>query len=252
MSENHFARLIIYFSIEKCRTWAKRCDRSIFLIGGSPPSPPLNTTAYPFSIVYIGDETVEKYRKLPEKVLLCLLYIYENYGKDYDWFFKGDDDTYVIVENLRHFLRRQPSNYSFYYGYIATTTDRLYTSGGAGYVLSQDALLQFGKKILSKPEERNSCRKDEAEDVNIAYCLARVGIFAMNARDSQQRETFHPMTFEQHFLGKFTKWIEKNAQFGQKKGEECCATYTISFHSLSPEEMRMMHFLLYHIRIASI
>lgn len=238
--------------IEKFRTWAKRCDRSIFLIAGSPPSTPLNRTAYPFHIAYIGDEKVEKYRKLSEKVLLCLLYIYEKYGQDYDWFFKGDDDTYVIVENLRHFLRRRPSNFSFYYGYIATTSDRLYPSGGAGYVLSQDALLQFGKKILSKPEERESCRKDEAEDINLAYCLARIGVYVINARDDQQRETFHPMTFEQHFLGRFTKWIEKNAQFGQKKGEDCCATFTISFHSLSPEEMRMMHFLLYHIRIAPI
>ncbi len=105
---------------------------------------------------------------------------------------------------------------------------------------------------MTKPDKRKLCNTDQAEDINLAYCLARIGIFVMNARDSQQLETFHPMTFEQHFMGKFTKWIEKHAQFEQKKGEQCCSPLTISFHSLSPEEMRMMHFLLYQIQKASV
>ena len=184
--------------------------------------------------------------------MLSLLYIYQRYGRDYDWFLKADDDTYVIVENLRHLLRRRPSNISSYYGYIAKTSDRFYPSGGAGYVLSQEALRQFGEQILIKPDQRKLCNKDEAEDINLAYCLARIGIHVTNARDNNQLERFHPMTFEQHFLGKFTRWIEKNAQFNQKKGEQCCSPLTISFHSLSSEEMRMMHFLFYHIRIAPI
>lgn len=212
----------------------------------------MNRSIYHFPIAYIGDEKVEKYKQLSEKVLLSLLYVYENYGQNYDWFFKGDDDTYVIVENLRHLLRRRPSNISFYYGYIAKTRDRYYPSGGAGYVLSQQALLQFGEQILSKPEKRQTCNKDEAEDINLAYCLAQIGIYVTNARDDHQLERFHPMTFEQHFLGKFTKWIEKNAQFDQKKGEDCCSPLTISFHSLSSDEMRMIHFLLYHIQKAPI
>ena len=222
------------------------------MVAGPPPSPPLDRSIYPFSIAYIGDEKIEKYNQLSQKILLCLQHIYEQYGRDYDWFFKGDDDTYVIVENLRHLLRRRPSNISFYHGYTAKTIDRFYPSGGAGYVLSQGALLQLGEQILTKPEKLKLCNKDEAEDLNLAYCLASIGIYVTNARDENQLETFHPMTFEQHFLGKFTKWIEKNAQFDQKKGEQCCAPWTISFHSLSPEEMRMIHFLLYRIQIAPI
>jgi glycoprotein-N-acetylgalactosamine 3-beta-galactosyltransferase len=244
---NH--KRISYFEF---RTWAKRCDRSIFIIAGPRPSHPLNPSIYPFSIAYIGDEKLEKYNQLPQKVLLSLLYIYKRYGRDYDWFFKGDDDTYVIVENLRHFLRRRPSNTSLYYGYIAKSRNRFYPSGGAGYVLSQQALLEFGEKILIKPEKRKLCNKDQAEDINLAFCLASIGIYALNARDNEHLETFHPMTFEQHFLGNFTRWIEQHAQFKQKKGEECCSPLTISFHNLSPEEMRMIHFLLYHIQKAPI
>lgn len=222
------------------------------MIAGSRPSRPLDRSTYPFSIAYIGNETIETVSQLPEKVLLSLLYIYQRYGHDYDWFFKGDDDTFVIIENLRHFLRRRLSNISTGYGYIAKTSDRFYPSGGAGYVLSQKALLQFGEQILTKPEQRKLCNLSEAEDINIAYCLSRIGIFFINARDDQQLEKFHPMTFEHHFMGNFTKWIIENAQFDQKKGEQCCSPLTISFHHLSPEEMRMMHFLLYRIQKASI
>ena len=224
----------------------------MFIVAGQTPSPPPDSSVYPFSIVYVGDEKIEKYRKLPEKVLLALQHIYEKYLDQFDWFFKADDDTYVIMENLRHLLRRRPSNASFYFGYVAKTPDRYYPSGGAGYVLSHEALRQFGREILSQPEKRALCNKDEAEDINLAYCLARAGIYVMNARDDRQLERFHPMTFEQHYLGKFTKWIERNAQFAQKKGDECCSPLTISFHSLGPDAMKMMHFLLYHIRKASI
>ena len=238
------------FSILKIRTWAKRCDHSIFIIAGPHPSSPLNHSVYHFTVAFIGDENIEKKDRLSEKVLLALLYIYQHYVHDYDWFFKGDDDTYVIIENLRYLLRRRPSNIPFYYGYVAKTKNRFYPSGGAGYVLSQEALRQFGEQILIKTGKRQQCNADESEDINLAYCLARIGIFVTNVRDNQQLETFHPMTFEQHFTGKFTKWIEKNAQFNQKKGEQCCSPLTITFHSLSPEEMKMIHFLLYHIQKA--
>ncbi|CAF3673563.1 unnamed protein product [Adineta steineri] len=233
-------------------TWAKRCDRSLFIIGGSPPSIPLNYSTQAFSIVYLNNEQVEKRDQLSQKVLLSLLYIYNHYRYDYDWFFKGDDDTFVIVENLRYFLRRRFSNLSICYGYMAKTTNRYYPSGGAGYVLSQEALLQFGKRILTKPEQLKLCKKDEAEDINIAHCLGRINVFIMNLRDSQQLETFHPMTFQEHFMGNFTKWIREHAQFEQKKGEACCSPLSISFHALSIDEMKMMHFLLYRIQVASV
>ncbi|UJR36370.1 hypothetical protein I4U23_029095 [Adineta vaga] len=232
-------------------TWAKRCDRSLFIIAGSPPSTPVNHSMYRFPIAYIGDDKIEKYDELSSKVLHSLHYIYNRYRLNYDWFFKGDDDTFVIVENLRHFLRRRQSNQTSYYGYVAQTPDRFYASGGAGYVLSQKTLIELGEQILTKPDQRKSCHTDRAEDINIAYCLAQIGIFVTNLRDNHQLETFHPMTFEQHFMGKFTKWIERNAQFSQKKGEECCSPLTISFHSLSIDELRMMHFLLYRIQKAS-
>ncbi|UJR17322.1 hypothetical protein I4U23_004217 [Adineta vaga] len=238
--------LIVY------ETWAQRCDQSLFLIAGSPPSTPLNQIAYPFPIAFIANEKLEERDQLSEKILLALLYIYNQYCEKYDWFLKGDDDTFVIVENLRYFLRRRSSNISAYYGYVGRTPDRFYALGGAGYVLSQEALRKFGREVLNKPEQRNLCRTDVAEDINLAACLSRIGISVLNLRDQQRLETFHSMSFESHYLANTTRWSEQQGKLVYEKGDQCCSPWSISFHSLSPEHMRMMYFLLYRLQKALI
>jgi glycoprotein-N-acetylgalactosamine 3-beta-galactosyltransferase len=55
---------------------------------------------------------------------------------------KVDDDTYVILENLRYFLRDYKSSDPVYFGHhFKTIVQQGYYSGGAGYVLSKEAYL---------------------------------------------------------------------------------------------------------------
>jgi glycoprotein-N-acetylgalactosamine 3-beta-galactosyltransferase len=57
---------------------------------------------------------------------------------------KADDDTYVILENLRYFLRGYKSSDPVYCGHhFKTKVQQGYYSGGAGYVLSKEALTRL-------------------------------------------------------------------------------------------------------------
>ena len=73
-----------------------------------------------------------------------------SFQDDADWFLKADDDTYIIVENLRHLLKDKNSSDPVYFGHklrIDSVQQGIF-SGGAGYVLSKEALRRSGRVKL--------------------------------------------------------------------------------------------------------
>ena len=47
---------------------------------------------------------------------MCWLRMYEQYLDQYDWFMKADDDSFVMVENLRRFLAKYDPNVPHFFG----------------------------------------------------------------------------------------------------------------------------------------
>lgn len=77
---------------------------------------------------------------------LCLLSLtllfpsISSYLDKADWFLKADDDTYVIVENMRLLLSRFSPDKPVYLGRrFRRFVHQGYMSGGAGYVLSRES-----------------------------------------------------------------------------------------------------------------
>lgn len=158
-------------------TWSKRCDITLFFSSVANSEIPTIKLDVPQGREHLAD-----------KSFAVLKYLFKHYHDKADWFFKADDDTYVIVDNLRHFLGKQNTNGHFYYGEVFDRKKQgVYNSGGAGYALGKEGL----KRIALYSEDVDACHQAESEDVRVGVCLKTLGIDVGKATDSFGRPIFN-------------------------------------------------------------
>lgn len=175
------------------KTWGKRCNVLLFMSSVSNSSFPT-----------IGLNVSEGRQHLAAKESGAFKYVFEHYRDKADWFLKADDDTYVILENLRYFLKDYKTSDPIYFGHhFKTHSKQEYFSGGAGYVLSREALTRFG----TKGNDLKLCRKDGAgSDLATGQCMEKVGVKIVNSSDALGRSRFHCFEPAYHLFGNYPDW----------------------------------------------
>jgi glycoprotein-N-acetylgalactosamine 3-beta-galactosyltransferase len=162
----------------------------------------------PFPILQPAFFEVDIYKKLTDKVFRTLQDVYLRYN-DYDWYLKADDDTFIFVDNLRSFLKNKNSTAPVTYGYdFKIIVERGYHSGGAGYVLSNEALHRIGSNLTAN---YTICKNSGTEDVDVAKCLRNLNVYPDKSVDENGRERFHPLSVNAHLKGEFPGWINSYA-----------------------------------------
>lgn len=77
-------------------------------------------------------------------------------------------------------------------------------------MLSREALRRFYE---AHNEPNTTCGTDGFdEDVKTAACLASKGVYPGKSLDEQNRELFHPLSFIDHYHGRFPDWLTWLAQ----------------------------------------
>uniref|UniRef100_A0A1I7RYN2 LAGLIDADG_2 domain-containing protein n=1 Tax=Bursaphelenchus xylophilus TaxID=6326 RepID=A0A1I7RYN2_BURXY len=78
----------------------------------------------------------------------------------------------------------------------------------------------------------------------ISRCLAKVGVYPVDTRDKLGRERFHHFHIDEFKSKYLVEFIKQNSFYGYKKFPEAISDTTVSFHHLTPYEMKVMDYLL--------
>ena len=216
-------------------SWGKRADKILYFSSKSDPEFPT-----------IGLNVSEGRKHLMAKTFQAFHYVYENYFNDFDWFMKADDDTYVIMENLRYFLSDKNSSAPVYYGmWLKAHLKQGFYSGGAGYVLSKEALRRFATQGKDA-----KCKTDgETEDVDFGRCMANLGVRTSSSNDKRGRSRFHCFTPDKHIFGPYQKWYLNWNENGGMIGRKNMSDYAISYHYVYGPKQVLLDFLIYDVKL---
>ena len=162
-------------------TWARRCDTALFMSSVETDFPT------------VGLNVSEGRDQLYWKTIRAFQYVHRHHLHRADWFLKADDDTFVVVENLRRLLAQRDTEQPLFLGRrFSPFVAQGYMSGGAGYVLSREALRRYVTAFQSGLCTHNS----DIEDMALGMCMEKVKVQPVDTRDRLGRHTFHHMTPE--------------------------------------------------------
>ena len=146
--------------------------------------------------------------RLTIKHMETIRYAYEHLIEEFDWFLYANDDTYIIMDNLKAFLGDKCADEKFLYGKVMVHAGeqlRMYTSGdnrrgfiqgGSGWLVSRESIRRFGAAMAKDP---NFCvlKMGAWEDQDMSDCYRKLDVYPGESRDPEIRERFLMNKFEE-------------------------------------------------------
>ncbi|CAL4082262.1 unnamed protein product, partial [Meganyctiphanes norvegica] len=170
--------------------------------------------------------------------------------EDWDWVVKVDDDSFLLVENLRKALVGLDTQTPVATGmqFTAGPSNDVYLQGGSGYVLSRGAVTQLVERGLHE----HVCKRlhlGTSEDVNMGRCLKYLGVQFLDSRDSKGHQRFHVLP-PQELLD--PRRAKRWRHFWQSRypinfGLANMSKKVISFHQVDADSMYLIYYLIYYL-----
>eukprot|EP01062_Namystynia_karyoxenos_P079056 TRINITY_DN8266_c0_g1_i1.p1 TRINITY_DN8266_c0_g1~~TRINITY_DN8266_c0_g1_i1.p1 ORF type:complete len:643 (+),score=180.69 TRINITY_DN8266_c0_g1_i1:113-1930(+) len=239
-------------------TWGRHCDGLFFVFSQDRQDVQVREAgAANYKIMLVPmrrpDEKPGKKRtNYWEKIWRMWLKASRDIAEQYDWYYKGDTDTFCSIPNLRRFAQFHNPDEAFYFGHTHLARWRSENgpfNAGSGYVLSRGSLRRLGHvlshiRTTQLPQSYPShCvdRPGAGEDITFSFCLRAAGIVPANSLDHRLRQRFLVFQWKDHYYempypttnGKRVEgdyfWEGKPRQVGHLT--QCCAREPITFHN---------------------
>ena len=218
-------------------TWGKRCNTLLIMDAEGDANR---------DVIGLNQHGLEG-QDVWSKTRAAWKYVYDSHLNDADWFIKADDDTFVIVENLRFLVSRYDNEKPYYIGRWFKASGG-YNTESAGYVFNKETLKTF---IRAMNNPMKCVKESSLQDSNVGACLRAFGVHPSDTRDSHGRETFHPFAPEYHVVPNAIKnhhWLHGSNQFPVYSGPNCCSDRSVTFHGLNHDTMYILEYLIYHLK----
>eukprot|EP00056_Hartaetosiga_gracilis_P000870 m.41024 g.41024 ORF g.41024 m.41024 type:complete len:431 (+) comp10394_c0_seq1:168-1460(+) len=230
-------------------TWARHCDKLVFVT--TEESEELDTW-----IVQLPGEESRDFLWL--KSQFAWMKAYEEELDHFDWFIRGDDDTYMMFDNLREFLKDKAPKDLLTYGrlLLGRYEEQVipFYSGGPGTVLSRGTLQRLGEAVVENRKQLNGANGSDvqpifnpwntfADDMELGISLSRVGVELKEALDDEGRNLFMTLGLEAERMMRRaddpTFWYWDYCPTA-KEGRQCCSSRWIGTHYVRPDDMRFL------------
>ncbi|KAH8283648.1 hypothetical protein KR018_010796 [Drosophila ironensis] len=210
------------------RTWGKRCNKLLFFTTKADHYLPNN-------VVLPGNVRL---RESWMNTKSALKYIYDHHLMDADWFLEADDETFVVMENLRYMLYPFSRDMPIYFG-------------SPGTVMSREALRRFVEVALPNPSKCEQQDKGPTND-RLKECLENANVVAGNTRDAKGRRRMYliePQARSNMYLRyDASYWFWKFLSYRTQDGIFAWSNYAVSFHYLDDRCMHMFEYMIYRLR----
>jgi hypothetical protein len=207
-------------------TWGWRCDG--FFAASSKTDRDIGAD--------LLHEGPEEYTNLWQKVRSMAAFMYDYYLDDYDYFLFADDDTFIIMENLRNYLLSLESatggrnSRPLYIGSPFSLHEAQYNTGGPGYLLNRDAL----RRLVEDGLPYYFASDFGGEDVLMGTIMATLHIHMVDTSDAANRQRFFHddlesvASDEEAGHNRFLSYKR-----GYRAGRNVMSTQSIGFHRIA-------------------
>ncbi|KAF7259623.1 hypothetical protein EG68_02999 [Paragonimus skrjabini miyazakii] len=258
---NTYTKNLLVKAVHVRHTWARKCGKYFFM--SSTQDNVTNTVA-------LNLTEGEGRQHLWSKMQAIMRHL-NRLSDQYDYFYKTDDDSYAVLENLWLTVSSYNPNERFFMGYPFYHLVRDgHLSGGAGYLLSRAAFKAIVDEALGKHPGCPTYDEDK-EDVKVTLCGYAVGVKLLHIVD---RHTTFPFRWRKERLNEYRfQWQSLRMLFNSslrrpmnkpslnrfrtndpfiKDSRSVLSELMVGLHYNRPAQLYIIEFIIYHLRPAGI